>query len=70
VTEKKDSIEAVYYFTTLATWDPGKVARHRLFIRVQEAEGVNVVYGEFKRKVDTAPYAGTIFERSKKNKLM
>lgn len=50
VTDKKDSLEGVYYFTTLATWDPGKVARHRLFIRAQEAEGVNVVYGEFKRK--------------------
>ena len=50
VTDKKDSLEAVYYFTTLATWDPGKVARHRLFIKAQEAQGVNVVYGEFKRK--------------------
>ena len=50
VTHKKDSLEGVYYFTTLATWDPGKVARHRLFITAQETEGVKVVYGEFKRK--------------------
>jgi uncharacterized LabA/DUF88 family protein len=50
VTDKKDSLAAIYYFTTLATWDPGKVSRHRLFIKAQEAEGVNVVYGEFKRK--------------------
>jgi hypothetical protein len=50
VTDKKDSFEGVYYFTTLATWDPGKVVRHRLFITAQETEGVKVVYGEFKRK--------------------
>src|SRR3989442_752520 len=50
VTDKKDSLEAAYYFTTLATWNSGKVVRHRLFIKAQEAEGVNVVYGEFKRK--------------------
>jgi len=46
----KDTIEEILYFTTLATWDPGKVARHKLFIRAQENEGVTVVYGEFKRK--------------------
>jgi uncharacterized LabA/DUF88 family protein len=45
-----DQIVGVYYFTTLATLDPGKVARHRLFIRANEAEGVQVIYGEFKRK--------------------
>ena len=50
VTDKRDSVAGVFYFTTLATWDPGKVSRHRLFIRAQEAHGVNVVYGEFKRK--------------------
>jgi uncharacterized LabA/DUF88 family protein len=47
---KRNSLEGVLYFTTLATWDPAKVARHRLFIRAQENEGVEVVYGEFKRK--------------------
>lgn len=46
----KDTIEGIYYFTTLATWDAGKVAKHKLFIKAQEAEGVSVVYGEFKRK--------------------
>ena len=28
-----DTIAGVYYFTTLATWDPAKVAKHKLFIR-------------------------------------
>ena len=46
----KDTITGVYYFTTIATWDSGKAARHRLFIRANEMEGVQVVYGEFKRK--------------------
>jgi uncharacterized LabA/DUF88 family protein len=36
--------------TTLATWDPAKVARHKLFIKANEAHGVKVTYGEFKRK--------------------
>jgi len=46
----KDTLEEVLYFTTLATWDPGKTARHRLYIRALESEGVKVIYGEFKRK--------------------
>ena len=50
VFSKNDSLSGIDYFTTLATWDLGKVARHRLFIRAQENEGVNVIYGEFKRK--------------------
>ena len=50
VTDKADTITGINYFTTLATWDAGKVARHMLFIKAQEAEGVTVVYGEFKRK--------------------
>ena len=37
-------------FTAFATWDPGKVARHKLFIRANENAGVSVIYGEFKRK--------------------
>jgi uncharacterized LabA/DUF88 family protein len=47
---KKDTVSGVDYFTTLVTWDMGKVARHKLFIKAQENEGVNVIYGEWKRK--------------------
>ncbi len=46
----KDTLEEVLYFTTLATWDAGKTARHRLYIRALESEGTMTVYGEFKRK--------------------
>jgi hypothetical protein len=45
-----DTISGVEYFTTLITWDAAKLARHKLFIKAQENEGVLVTYGEFKRK--------------------
>lgn len=47
----KDSLEEVLYFTTLATWDAGKTARHQLYIRALETEGILTIYGEFKRKM-------------------
>jgi uncharacterized LabA/DUF88 family protein len=51
----RDTLAGVEYFTTLATWDQAKVARHRLFIKANEAEGVKVTYGEFKRKQRKCP---------------
>jgi uncharacterized LabA/DUF88 family protein len=45
-----DTLQSIYLFTALATWDAGKVARHKLFIKANETVGVKVVYGEFKRK--------------------
>lgn len=45
-----DTIEGIEYFTTLATWNPDKVARHKLLVKANEDEGVTVTYGEFKRK--------------------
>lgn len=45
-----DSLEAILYFTTLATWDMEKAARHKVYVRALENEGVSIVYGEFKRK--------------------
>jgi uncharacterized LabA/DUF88 family protein len=45
-----DTLQEVILFTALATWDSGKVLRHKLFIRANESAGVSVVYGEFKRK--------------------
>lgn len=46
----RDTLEAVLYFTTLATWDMAKAARHKLYIKALENEGITIVYGEFKRK--------------------
>jgi uncharacterized LabA/DUF88 family protein len=45
-----DVLADILYFTTLATWDPGKTARHQTFIKAQEDEGVRVIFGQFKRK--------------------
>ncbi len=58
---RKDKIEEVLYFTTLAAWNPAKVARHRVFIRAQEQQGVTVVYGEFKRKEKRCNLCGRSF---------
>ena len=45
-----DTLEKVLLFTAFATWDPAKVARHKILIRANESAGVSVVLGEFKRK--------------------
>jgi uncharacterized LabA/DUF88 family protein len=47
---KNDIVEAIYYFTALATWMPDKMARHRILIRALELKGIEVVYGEFKKR--------------------
>lgn len=55
-----DSLAGVEYFTTLATWDQAKVARHRLFIKANEVEGVKITYGVFKRKQRKCPECSKI----------
>lgn len=50
VVNKNDTIVAVEYFTALITWDTAKLARHKIFIKAQENEGVRITYGGFKRK--------------------
>lgn len=54
-----DTLGDVLYFSAIATWDQQKAARHRLFIRAQENEGVTIVYGEFKRKEKRCPACKT-----------
>lgn len=56
----QDILVGVEYFTTLATWDAAKVARHRLFIRAQQNQGVMVIYGEFKRKDRRCAHCGRV----------
>ena len=46
----RDTLTKVYCFTALATWNPQKVNRHRLYIRALEKQGVEIVMGKFKRK--------------------
>jgi uncharacterized LabA/DUF88 family protein len=45
-----DTLDQIYYFTALAYWNPGKVARHKIYIKAQENEGVKVLYGQFKER--------------------
>ena len=45
-----NDIKGIYYFTALATWSPSKVKKHTTFIRVQEYNGIHVIYGEFRKK--------------------
>lgn len=45
-----ESITGIYYFTALAVWSQSKIKKHKLFIRAQEYYGVEVIYGEFRKK--------------------
>lgn len=45
-----DTITGILYFTTFVTWKPGAVARHKQYIKVLRAEGVDVVRGRFMTK--------------------
>ena len=57
-----DALVGVEFFTTFATWDPGKVARHKLLVKANEDEGVAVTYGVFKRKDRHCRLCGKMFE--------
>lgn len=50
VYNKNDTLVGVYYFTTYAYWNPAKVAKHTDYVKAQEANGVKVIFGEFKQK--------------------
>lgn len=46
--EKYDTIEKIFYFTTYTTWDPGKMDRHKIYVRALESVKVIPVFGVFK----------------------
>jgi len=46
---KRDSLADVFYFTSLAAWNPDKVSRHELYIKALECAGVKTVYGKFRK---------------------
>lgn len=50
VRPKSEELIGVRYFTTYAHWDEGKMFRHKLYVRAQEAEGTIVKLGKFKHK--------------------
>ncbi|MCI0618222.1 NYN domain-containing protein [bacterium] len=43
-------LKEIYYFTALTTWNQSKVNRHKIFIKALEQTGIDVVYGEFRRR--------------------
>ena len=45
-----DTLEKVYYFSALATWDQNKMQRHQTYIEALKSVGVEVILGEFRRK--------------------
>ena len=49
-TTKNEEIVDILYFTALATWNQNKVKKHKLFIKANELNGVNVIFGEFKKR--------------------
>ena len=48
-----DTLVKTYLFTAFATWNPAKVKRHQMYVRVLKRRGVDVVMGKFKRKDKT-----------------
>ena len=53
VLKSKETLVKVIYFSALVSWDPNKEARHKLYIRALETQGVEVVLGKFKRVTKT-----------------
>jgi uncharacterized LabA/DUF88 family protein len=43
----QDTLSDIFYFTAFVTWNPDKVLRHKLYIRVLESLGVRPIYGKF-----------------------
>ena len=49
----KDTIEAVYYFSSYLTWKPNAVTRHKTYIKALRSVGVEYIQGRFKEKTLT-----------------
>ena len=47
--KSNDTLKSVWYFTALAQWKPEGMSRHAKLIDAQKANGVDVVFGEFKK---------------------
>lgn len=57
-----DTLADIFYFTAYATWDQGKVNRHKMFIRTQENFGVTPVLGEFRRTTKRCRKCNQVFQ--------
>jgi uncharacterized LabA/DUF88 family protein len=50
VTQEKDTIAGIFYFTTFVNWHPENVERHKMYIIALRNVGVEVIYGRFLEK--------------------
>ena len=57
------TLERVFYFSASADFNPGKAARHAVFISALRATGVEVQLGRFKEKDVTCRVCGNGFKR-------
>ncbi|NUP91161.1 MAG: NYN domain-containing protein [Candidatus Sumerlaeia bacterium] len=56
-----DQVGRVNLYTAFTTWNAGKVARHREFLKAQCHQGVDVVLGHFKIKDKYCTNCRTVF---------
>lgn len=49
VKNKSETITDILYFTALASWNPDKEKRHKIYIKALRTAGITPVYGKFKR---------------------
>jgi uncharacterized LabA/DUF88 family protein len=60
--QTNQQIAKIFYFTAYASWNPQKLARHRVFVRALRWAGVDVVLGEFKYKQRFSTNCKTLYE--------
>lgn len=56
-------LERVFYFSALAHFNPGKAARHRVYVSALHSAGVEVQLGRFKEKDVRCFNCGVAFKR-------
>lgn len=50
VLQAKDALGRVCYFSSFVTWKPQAVARHKVYIKALQSEGVDFIRGQFKTR--------------------
>lgn len=49
-TSPKDNVVEIFYFTSYVTWNPGKLAKHQLYVKALQLVGVKPIFGAFRMK--------------------
>jgi uncharacterized LabA/DUF88 family protein len=50
ISPKTEKVQSIFYFSAFAHWQPGKKARHEIYVKALEARGVTCILGHFKNK--------------------